>query len=397
VSDLHVTPIAKLAEVRSGSGAPQDPSAFSRDGHPFVRAGSLSRLLAGDDENRLEKIVPDIARTHRLQLFPKGTVLFAKSGMSATKGYIYNLKQPAYVVSHLAALVPRDPRDSSFLKRALQRFSPTSLIKDPAYPSIRLGDIERMEILAPVSVEGRERIAAILDKADAMSSKCMRSLNLLNSLSEAMFLEIFGEMTEDSAGHPIVPFAELVDSQRIGLVRSANELHEDAPTPYLRMNAITIDGQLDLDSVKRTKTSAAELAEYQLIAGDFLFNTRNSKELVGKTAVFHGPKGYVYNNNILRVRFGKQLLPEYAAAFFQTQFARRELEARKSGTTSVFAIYQKSLETFPVALPPIQLQRHFVERINRIEEAKRKSKKQEENLKSLFVSLQHRAFSGELE
>jgi type I restriction enzyme S subunit len=253
-----------------------------------------------------------------------------------------------------------------------------------------------MEILAPDSVEDRGWIAAILDKADALSRKSKRSLDLLNRLSEAIFLQMFGEMTEGSAGHPIVPFAELVESQKIGLVRSANELRADAPTPYLRMNSITIDGQLDLDSVKRTKTSAAELEEYQLNAGDFLFNTRNSKELVGKTAVFHGPKGYVYNNNILRVRFGKQLLPEYAAAFFQTQFAKRELEARKSGTTSVFAIYQKSLETFPVAVPPIDIQLRFVERINGVRNAKRRSKKQEENLKSLFSSLQQRVISGEL-
>jgi hypothetical protein len=186
VSDLQATAIIKLAMVRSGGGAPQDPSAFSRDGHPFVRAGSLSRLLGGDDENQLERILPDVARAHRLQLFPKGTVLFAKSGMSATKGYIYNLKQPAYVVNHLAALVPRDTRDSAFLTRALQRFSPTSLIKDQAYPSIRLSDIEQMEILAPDSVEDRGRIAAILDKADALRRNRKRALDLLESLTRSI-------------------------------------------------------------------------------------------------------------------------------------------------------------------------------------------------------------------
>ena len=200
MNGLHVTKITKLAKVRSGGAAPQDPSAFSRDGLPFVRAGSLSRLLSGDDEDQLEKILPDVARTHRLQLFPKGTVLFAKSGMSATKGYIYNLKKPAYVVSHLAALVPHNSRDSPFLTRALQRFSPTALVKDQAYPSIRLSDIEQMEILAPAAIEERGRIATILDKADALRRKRKRTIDLLESLTHSIFQRSFVE--QHSEGWP---------------------------------------------------------------------------------------------------------------------------------------------------------------------------------------------------
>jgi type I restriction enzyme, S subunit len=98
--------LASLAVVRSGGGAPQDTGAFSNDGYPFVRAGSLVKLLAGMAENDLEKISPESAQTHGLKLFPIGTVLFAKSGMSATKGHVYALKKEAYVVNHLAALVP---------------------------------------------------------------------------------------------------------------------------------------------------------------------------------------------------------------------------------------------------------------------------------------------------
>jgi len=262
-------------------------------------------------------------------------------------------------------------------------------------PRLSPKELASLEIPLPALDEQR-RIAAILEQADALRGKCKRALDLLDSLSETIFLAAFGEMIEDAAGHPIAPFSELVESQKIGLVRSAGELREDDPTPYVRMNAIAIDGQLDLNGVKRTKTSDAELAEYELNDGDFLFNTRNSRELVGKTAVFHGPKGYVYNNNILRVRFGKRVIPEYAAAFFQTLFAKRELEARKSGTTSVFAIYQRSLENFPIAVPPHEEQVRFVEKIIRVRDAKRQAKEQEENLKSLFSSLQSRAFSGQL-
>ena len=43
----------------------------------------------------LELLSEDVAKKHRLRLFPAGSVLFAKSGMSATKGLVYRLTSPA--------------------------------------------------------------------------------------------------------------------------------------------------------------------------------------------------------------------------------------------------------------------------------------------------------------
>jgi len=96
--------IKDIAKVGSGQGAPQDPAVFSDKGAPFIRAGSLEKLLLGESENSLEKIESNTAIKYKLKLYPHGTVIFAKSGMSATKNRIYKLKNPCYVVSHLATL-----------------------------------------------------------------------------------------------------------------------------------------------------------------------------------------------------------------------------------------------------------------------------------------------------
>lgn len=108
---LQSVPLSSLAAVRSGGGAPQESSAFTAAGHPFIRAGSLSKLVDGASEESLEKLEPRVAQKYGLTLFPAGTVVFAKSGMSATKGHIYGVWQPAYVVNHLAALVPIETED----------------------------------------------------------------------------------------------------------------------------------------------------------------------------------------------------------------------------------------------------------------------------------------------
>lgn len=185
--------LIELATVSSGGGAPQDPDAFSSEGTPFVRAGSLIKLLEGLPEDGLELLQPEVAAAYRLKLFPAGTVLFAKSGMSATKGHIYQLKNPAYVVNHLAALTPRSAIAGRYLRHVMQFKSPTCLIKDEAYPSIRLGEIEEMEVPAPIDDAEKERIAEILDQADELRCKRQRAIDRLNQLGQAIFYEMFGD------------------------------------------------------------------------------------------------------------------------------------------------------------------------------------------------------------
>ena len=80
---------------------------YSDIGIPFVKAGNLQDLTAGGSLDDIQKVSDAVAKSHRLKLYPKGTVLFAKSGMSCLKGYVYVLPQDAYVVSHLACITPK--------------------------------------------------------------------------------------------------------------------------------------------------------------------------------------------------------------------------------------------------------------------------------------------------
>lgn len=388
-------PLAEFADVKSGGGAPQDAEAFSDDGHPFVRAGSLVKLLSGTPEDALEKIRPEMARIHGLKLFPKGTVLFAKSGMSATKGHIYALRDDAYVVNHLAALVPRETSDSAFLFHALQLFSPTTLIKDPAYPSIRLGDIEDMKIRAPHDVKERARIAQILDQADALRRKRRAVIDMLDNFELASFVNLFGPMEVHSTTWPLIPLADLVTDTLIGLVRSAAELGPHLTIPYVRMNAITRKGRLDLSELDFASASVSEQHRYRLEKGDFLFNTRNSRELVGKSAIFNADGLHIYNNNIMRIRFENGIHARYVAQAFRMPMMLNEIDLCKAGTTSVFAIYWKTLKNILVPVPPEPLQRQFAELSCKVEAQRSKLSEHLSGLEALFASLQHRAFRGE--
>lgn len=207
---MRIVLLSQVAEVAAGQGAPQSPSLFSSTGKPFVRAGSLDFLLRDGREEHLEQIGDSTARQLKLRLFPPNTILFAKSGMSATLGRIYKLRSPCYVVNHLAAIIPGEHLDSSYLTHWFRVNPPSRLIPNESYPSIRLSDISRIKLSLPPLPE-QKRIAAILDKADEIRRKREKAIELTDSFLRSVFLEMFGDPVTNTKGWDQFALGELVD------------------------------------------------------------------------------------------------------------------------------------------------------------------------------------------
>ena len=240
----------------------------------------------------------------------------------------------------------------------------------------------------PIGVQ--RRMTAILDRADDLRVMRNEVLAHLDSLPNACF-----EATFSSADFTRRPIAHHLVDQQIGLDRSAAEQGLDRKYDYIKMDAITRDGKLDLASLTRINASTEEVARYSLVNGDLLLNTRNSKALVGKTAVYRG-RPRLYNNNIMRMRFDQDLLPEYVHRYLWSSEGRRQLETRKAGTTNVYAIYAKSIATLEIPVPPLPLQRDFAACVGLIEAHRAVVEDARKVNDELFTSLQSRAFRGEL-
>jgi type I restriction enzyme S subunit len=264
-----------------------------------------------------------------------------------------------------------------------------------AQPNISQAIIKDLMLALPPLPEQR-RIAEVLDKAEALRSKRRAALAQLDSLTQSLFLDLFGDTRKERTRWEIVPLEEIVKETKLGLVRGSQEFGPEFEIPYVRMNALTRNGELELGNVQRTHATEAEIEAYRLEPGDFLFNTRNSEELVGKTALYRGGGLHLFNNNLMRVRFTAKADPVFVAAAFKTPFVQQELNLRKSGTTSVFAIYYKDLRSLPLPLPSIDLQREFARRVSAVEKLKSAQRSSLADLDTLFSSLQQRAFSGEL-
>ncbi len=76
----------KISKITAGQAA---PITFGKIGKPFIRAGHLQDLINGFQLNNLPKVDEHTAKKKGLKTIPKGSILFAKSGMSATKNRIF--------------------------------------------------------------------------------------------------------------------------------------------------------------------------------------------------------------------------------------------------------------------------------------------------------------------
>ena len=161
-----------------------------------------------------------------------------------------------------------------------------------------------------------------------------------------------------------VKLGELVASKGTGLERKASLQSFDKDFPYLKMNNITNDNALDIGAMVSVDASSQEIEKYRLHKNDFLFNTRNSVELVGKSAVFEEDQLVLFNNNILRVKFISAVNAKYVNYFLTSASGKKQLNRVKSGTTNVAAIYYKDLQNIEILLPPLAEQQRIVAKLD---------------------------------
>jgi type I restriction enzyme S subunit len=222
--------------------------------------------------------------------------------------------------------------------------------------------------LIPVPpMEEQRRIVVALDE---QLSRIATGLSLLEGTERRLGLLQYniGNLNTSPAGDARgegrwVKFGDLVESSRGGWSRSrAHLVPADQGTPYLKMGNISPLGGLDLSQVVHVATDEESLAKYAIREGDVLFNNKNSQELVGKTALAdYRVAGWVFNENISRIRLVGEVLPEYAVLQMNSSAFRKELAKMRSASTNVAAIYTRDLKRAPFWLPPVEEQRRLVD------------------------------------
>jgi type I restriction enzyme, S subunit len=239
----------------------------------------------------------------------------------------------------------------------------------------------------------QRRIAEILDKADALRDKRRAALAQLDTLTQSIFLDMFGDPATNPKGWPMGRIGDLLESAAYGTSEKAGMAGE---YPVLRMNNISYSGEMDFTDLKYMELSKDKEERYLVRKGDILFNRTNSADLVGKTAIFRDDKQMAYAGYLIRLRVKRGNDPEYLAAFLNTPYSKRVLRGMCKSIIGMANINATEVQAIRVAVPDSGCQRQFAKRVTATEELKAIQRKGLEELNSVFASLQYRAFQGKL-
>ncbi len=155
--------------------------------------------------------------------------------------------------------------------------------------------------------------------------------------------------------------SELIKYSQYGLSEKADL--NSTTIPFLRMNNIQ-NGELNVEDLKYINLSAKQKENYLLDYGDILFNRTNSKELVGKCAVFKLEQIYSFASYLIRLKLNHELVNyDYFVILLNSSLGRMQIDATSRQITGQVNINVEELKSFLLPLPSIEIQEKIVKNI----------------------------------
>jgi len=163
------------------------------------------------------------------------------------------------------------------------------------------------------------------------------------------------------------------------------------------MNNITTDGYWDFTNIKYIDVGEIEKEKYVLRKNDLVFNRTNSKELVGKTAVYSCDEEVIIAGYLIRIRTNNFANPWYIWGYLNSKIGKLRLFNLCRNIVGMANINAQELQNIPILKPPLPLQNQFAEIVNKVEVLKEKYQKSLEELENLYGSLSQKFLNHDSE
>jgi type I restriction enzyme S subunit len=368
---------------------------FSDSGIPFLRVQNVDSGRVNFDRDTLFINEKTHSALERSQIRP-GDVLVSIAGTIGRAGVVPDIAPALNCNQALAIVRTKNGIFRPFLRHWLESADAQTQMRGATVTgtisNLSLTQVGNLNVPLPPLPEQR-RIAEVLDRAEALRAKRRAALAQLDTLTQSIFLDLFGDPATNPKGWPVGQIGELVESASYGTSEKSGPAGQ---FPVLRMNNITRAGEMDLADLKFMDLPAAQHERYLVRVGDVLFNRTNSAELVGKTAIVLDPKPMAFAGYLVRLRVDNRNDPEYLAAFLNTAYAKKMLRGMCKSIIGMANINATEIQKMKIPKPPLDRQRVFTRYLGAVRVLRASHRASLAKLDALFASLQHRAFRGEL-
>lgn len=394
-------PMVKLGDlfkITSG-GTP------SRKKSEYYDGGDIHWVKTGDLHNKYvrsasEFITQEGLASSSARLYPKGTVLVAMYG--ATIGACSILDIEAATNQACAAFTPTEKVDPVFLYYLLKHSKPAFVKAGSggAQPNISGTFLKNFEIPLP-PLDEQKRIAAILDKADAIRQKRKQVIALADEFLRSVFLEMFGDPVTNPKGWSRKEIKEGVSRITSGWsAKGDSRPCGQGEVGVLKISAVT-SGEFKPKENKFVEKHIIPEGKNLIFPkkGDLLFSRANTRELVAATCIVPKDCDDVFlPDKLWNIELSsEELMPEYFHMLLQDDKFKETLTSQATGSSgSMLNISKQKFETTLAPFAPIDLQMKFKNIYWQLKDNAAKMKNSEDYLIEQFNALSQKAFSGQL-
>ena len=343
--------------------------------------------------------VPYCARTTKgveTRQLATGDIVFARTGTVGKSFLIRERPEGAVFASYLIRLRLRhEVADSRYVSHFFRSPGYWQQIASASDGGVQKGvnATKLRNLLVPLPpIEDQRRIASVLDAADALRAKRRQAIARLDSLTQAAFIDMFGDPGRNSRW-PTASLGQICKAKGEYGANVPSRAFDGSRPRYLRITDIREDGTLIEDAVAPGGPEQ-QWRSRSLYPGDVCFARSGS---VGKTFLMREEYApLVFAGYLIRfVPDPSKVHPEYLFSYSRTQHYWAWIR-RTATTVAQPNVNARRYAQLELPLPPLDMQRQFADAAERIRHRGRILRTSADLLDTLFASLQQRAFRGEL-
>lgn len=382
----HTKKIKTWNPVTSGSADPFD----------YIDLASVDKEKKQIDLTEVPSIFPADAPSRARQIVHQEDVIVATvrpnlNGVSKVPG---SLHSSTASTGYCVLRANDESLDSNYLFYWLQtrKFIQDMMSKATGanYPAVSDRIIKESTIPLPPLAE-QKRIAAILDKADAIRRKRQQAIQLADEFLRSVFLDMFGDPVTNPKGWEVKPLKEMA------VVTTGNTPSKKKPEYYggfiewIKSDNINTPNHI-LTKAKDYLSSEGSLVGRKVLPGSILVTCiAGSFDCIGNAAYTDREVAFNQQINALTPKAGINSWFLYALVLF----SKKHIQA--ASTNSMKGMISKGkMEDIPFVCPPKNLQNKFEAIFNRYLLMRHRLDISSNKLTDTFYSLSKKAFSGNL-